>query len=171
MSGKLFLELDQFKSKFRRWIAPSLVNLDSLFEEKLNDAQDWDIAFQMAEKTKKDIYDLSRYWWNIFSFLRKTHLFIFNCNFFFNWSRDDDERIGCFVISLSSFQKEVEYISSRYWDALASSLFTSIKMDADKILFFTSNAIALLQSEPNNPEKLSQTATEFNELLRNTPEV
>jgi len=44
-------------------------------------------------------------------------------------------------------------------------------MDADKILFFTSNAIALLQSEPNNPEKLSQTATEFNELLRNTPEV
>lgn len=61
VSGKLFLELNQFKEKFRRWIAPSLVNLDSLFERKLNDVQDWDIAFQTAEKTKKDVSNLSGY--------------------------------------------------------------------------------------------------------------
>lgn len=60
-SGKLFLELDQFKDQFKVWIAPSLVDLDTKFELELTEPQDWDVAFQLAKKRREEVSNLSRY--------------------------------------------------------------------------------------------------------------
>lgn len=60
-SGKVFKELDQFQEQFKIWIAPALVDLDTLFEQQLNEPQDWDSAFQAAKKKKEEMSSLSRY--------------------------------------------------------------------------------------------------------------
>ncbi len=61
-SGKVFRELDQFQEQFKIWIVPALVDLDTLFEHKLNEPQDWDLAFQAAKKKKEEMSGLSRYY-------------------------------------------------------------------------------------------------------------
>ena len=60
-SCKVFRELDQFQEQFKIWIAPALVDLDTLFENQLNEPQDWDLAFQAAKKKKEEMASLSRY--------------------------------------------------------------------------------------------------------------
>lgn len=59
-SGKMFQELDQIKEKFKDWVVPAVVDLDTQFERELNDPQDWDIAFQAAKKKKEELSTLSR---------------------------------------------------------------------------------------------------------------
>ena len=82
----------------------------------------------------------------------------------------DDEKIGCFIISLKAMQKEIDHIHRRYWEALTSSLYASIHEDALKIDIFTSKAFVLFEN-PSTSEEFSQAMEEFNDLLRSTPEV
>lgn len=79
--------------------------------------------------------------------------------------------MGCFVISLGPLHKEIEYIQRRYWDALTSSLYTSIHKDATAIDTFVSSATTVLSIKPSDSEEFSQASSDFNELLRTTPEV
>ena len=65
-SSKVFKELDQFQEQFKVWIAPALVDLDTLFEHQLNEPQDWDSAFQAAKKKKEEMSSLSRYTLKLF---------------------------------------------------------------------------------------------------------
>ena len=60
-SGKVFRELDQFQEQFKIWIAPALVDLDTLFENQLNEPQDWDLAFQAAKKKKEEYHKRENY--------------------------------------------------------------------------------------------------------------
>jgi dynein heavy chain 2 len=83
----------------------------------------------------------------------------------------DDERVGCFVISLTPLHREIEYIQRRYWDAITSSLYTSIHKDATAIETFISNATVVLNVQLHDVDELSQASSDFNELLRTTPEV
>lgn len=83
----------------------------------------------------------------------------------------DDERVGCFVINLAPIQREIEYIQRRYWDAITSSLYTSIHRDATAIDTFIANATLVLNVQLNDFEEVSQASSDFNGLLRTTPEV
>ncbi len=76
------------------------------------------------------------------------------------------------MISLGPLHREIEYIQRRYWDALTSSLYTSIHKDATAIDTFVSNATTkLLDVQPTDFDEISQASSDFNELLRTTPEV
>ena len=55
------MELDQFKDRFQKWIAPSLVDLEAVFDHEFNEAQDWDTAFQMAQKKQEESSSLAKY--------------------------------------------------------------------------------------------------------------
>lgn len=59
-SGKLFLELNQFKDQFRKWVAPAFVDLDTVFEREMTEPQDWDSALQAAKKKKEELAGLFR---------------------------------------------------------------------------------------------------------------
>lgn len=83
----------------------------------------------------------------------------------------DDEKIGCFIISLNALQREIDHIHRRYWEALTSSLYASIHEDALKIDSFTSKAFILFESPSSNSDEFPQITEDFNELLRSTPEV
>ncbi|KAI9564905.1 hypothetical protein GHT06_008646 [Daphnia sinensis] len=142
-SGKIFKELEQFKEQFKICIAPALVDLDTLVEHELIEPQDWDLAFKAAKKKKEEMSNLS----------------------------SDDERVGCFVISLAPLHREIEYIQRRYWDAITSSLYTSIHRDATAIDTFIANATLVLNVQFNDFEEVSQASSDFNGLLRTTPEM
>ena len=103
----------------------------------------------------------------MFMFIRQIHLFKHN---FFLYS--DDERIGCFVISLGPLQKEINYVCRRYHDALTSSLYTAIHKEAIEIDNFMSKATELLEHQQSaDVEEFSENESRVTELLRTTPEV
>ena len=84
-------------------------------------------------------------------------------------SFSDDEKIGCFIISLAPLYRELEYIHRRFWDALTSSLYVSIYNDCRTVDVFTENGTLLLQNHVDSD--FDEANSQFNELLRSTPEV
>ena len=74
--GKLFSELDQFKEKFKIWIAPGLIDLDNFFEHVLVEPKDWDVAFQAAKKKKEELSNLLRSVRSLFYLIFWPHNFL-----------------------------------------------------------------------------------------------
>lgn len=59
-SGKVFKELEQFKEKFKHWIAPALMDFDATLERTLIESEDWNVAFNEAKKRKNEIVNLAK---------------------------------------------------------------------------------------------------------------
>jgi len=55
------MELDQFKGRFEKWIAPALVDVEDIFDSQLSEPQDWETALQIAKKKQEEASSLSRY--------------------------------------------------------------------------------------------------------------
>ena len=60
-SGQMFIELNNFKAKLEKWIAPALVDLESCMEHHLSEPEDWEKAFQIAKRKNEELASLARY--------------------------------------------------------------------------------------------------------------
>ena len=59
-SAQLFIQLEQFKTRFIPLISPALVDMDAIVAKELTEADDWEIAFQIAKNNKEGLKDLLR---------------------------------------------------------------------------------------------------------------
>ena len=59
-SGKLFVELNQFKDRFEKWIAPAFIDIEDVFDSLLSEPEDWENALQICKKKQEEASNLSR---------------------------------------------------------------------------------------------------------------
>jgi dynein heavy chain 2 len=79
-----------------------------------------------------------------------------------------DEKIECFTISLAPVRAEIDLQNRRYWDALASSLQTSILGEVTTIDKFITESTDALSKQPRSVDEISEAKSAYTQIIKNS---
>lgn len=82
-----------------------------------------------------------------------------------------EERVGCFVISLSCLRTDLESHNRSYWSHLISSLQDSIAQDVVRLQQYVNTSTATLTKQPLTMEQIGQAHISHSDILKQMPEV
>ncbi|KAH8249647.1 hypothetical protein KR032_011100, partial [Drosophila birchii] len=142
-AGELFDKLEDFKTIWLPWIALGCVDVDQLCGIHLNEAADWDRNFRTCKHFSQQLAKLQQ----------------------------AEESIDCIVINVLPLRSDIEYISRRYWEALANSLRTAILTDIALIQEFLQSALQFLQNVPMDEGSISQSGMKYEKIMSELPQV
>ncbi|KAH8263165.1 hypothetical protein KR044_005503 [Drosophila immigrans] len=142
-AAELFDKLEEFKSIWLPWIALGCVDIEQLCGIHLNEAADWDRNFRACKQFSQQLAKLQQ----------------------------SEESIDCIVINVLSLRTDIEYLSRRYWEALANSLRTSILNDMSVVQEFLQNALQFLQNVPMDEGSISQSGMKYEKIMQQLPQI
>ncbi|XP_060645040.1 cytoplasmic dynein 2 heavy chain 1 [Drosophila nasuta] len=142
-AAELFDKLEDFKSIWLPWIALGCVDIEQLCGIHLNEAADWDRNFRACKQFSQQLAKLQQ----------------------------SEESIDCIVINVLSLRTDIEYLSRRYWEALANSLRTSILNDVSVVQEFLQNALQFLQNVPMDEGSISQSGMKYEKIMQELPQI
>ncbi|ALC40164.1 btv [Drosophila busckii] len=142
-AAELFTKLEEYKRIWLPWIALGCVDIDELCSMHLNEAQHWDDNFRACKQFSQQLARLQQ----------------------------TETTIDCFVINLQSLRQDIEQLSRRYWEALASSLRASILQHVETIQQFLQNALQFLQNVPLEESSISQSGMKYEQLKSELPTI
>lgn len=93
---------------------------------------------------------------------------IFFFQFYFSSS---EETIDCFIINILPLRSDIEFISRRYWEALANSLRTSILNDVTTIQEFLQSTFQFLQNVPMDESEITESSVKYGKVITELPKV
>lgn len=115
----LFEELTVFRDKWLPWVALGFLELDEFCRVHLVEWEDWDRNFRECKHLSQQVAKIQT---------------------------TTPERIECFVIDMQPLKMDVEFISRRFWEALANSLRASIVDHLSTLDEFVRAALNTLQT-------------------------
>lgn len=142
-AAELFDKLEDFKRIWLPWIALGCVDVEQLCSIHLNEADDWDRNFRSCKQFSQQLAKLQQ----------------------------SEESIDCIVIDIMPLRSDIEYLSRRYWEALANSLRTSILNDVGSVQEFLQNALQFLQNVPMDEGSISQSGMKYEKIMSELPQV
>ncbi|EDW77285.2 uncharacterized protein Dwil_GK18215 [Drosophila willistoni] len=143
-ANELFDKLEEFKKIWLPWIALGCVDVEQLCGIHLNQAEDWDRNFRSCKHFSQQLAKLQQ----------------------------SEESIDCIVINVLPLRSDIEFISRRYWEALANSLRASILTDVDAIQEFLQNALKFLKNVPMDDEgSISQSSMKYDKIMGDLPTI
>ncbi|KAH8376856.1 hypothetical protein KR093_001749 [Drosophila rubida] len=142
-AAELFDKLEDFKSIWLPWIALGCVDIEQLCAIHLNEAGDWDRNFRACKQFSQQLAKLQQ----------------------------SEESIDCIVINVLSLRTDIEYLSRRYWEALANSLRTSILNDVSVVQEFLQSALQFLQNVPMDEGSISQSGMKYEKIMQELPQI
>ncbi|KAL7738788.1 hypothetical protein ACLKA6_008441 [Drosophila palustris] len=142
-AAELFDKLEDFKSIWLPWIALGCVDVEQLCGIHLNEAADWDRNFRACKQFSQQLAKLQQ----------------------------SEESIDCIVINVLPLRTDIEYLSRRYWEALANSLRTSILNDIGAVQEFLQSALQFLQNVPMDEGSISQSGMKYEKIMSELPQV
>ncbi|KAH8278084.1 hypothetical protein KR026_009737 [Drosophila bipectinata] len=140
---ELFDKLEDFKSIWLPWIALGCIDVEQLCGIHLNEAGDWDRNFKGCKHFSQQLAKIQQ----------------------------AEESIDCIVINVLPLRSEIEMISRRYWEALASSLRSSILADVSLIQEFLQSALQFLQNVPMDEGSISQSGMKYEKIMTELPQI
>ncbi|KAH8413035.1 hypothetical protein KR009_007595, partial [Drosophila setifemur] len=142
-AAELFDKLEDFKTIWLPWIALGCVDVEQLCGIHLNEAEDWDRNFRACKHFSQQLAKIQQ----------------------------AEEAIDCIVINVLPLRSEIEYISRRYWEALANSLRSSILADVSLIQEFLQSALQFLQNVPMDEGSISQSGMKYEKIMSELPQI
>ncbi|XP_016964184.1 cytoplasmic dynein 2 heavy chain 1 [Drosophila biarmipes] len=142
-AAELFDKLEDFKTIWLPWIALGCVDVEQLCGIHLNEAADWDRNFRACKHFSQQFAKLQQ----------------------------AEESIDCIVINVLPLRSDIEYISRRYWEALANSLRTAILTDVSLIQEFLQGALQFLQNVPMDEGSISQSGMKYEKIMSELPQI
>ncbi|XP_017012255.3 cytoplasmic dynein 2 heavy chain 1 [Drosophila takahashii] len=142
-AAELFDKLEDFKTIWLPWIALGCVDVEQLCGIHLNEAADWDRNFRACKHFSQQLAKLQQ----------------------------SEESIDCIVINVLLLRSDIEYISRRYWEALANSLRTAILTDVSLIQEFLQSALQFLQNVPMDEGSISQSGMKYEKIMSELPQI
>ncbi|GLV36076.1 beethoven [Carabus blaptoides fortunei] len=82
-----------------------------------------------------------------------------------------EERVGCFVISLSCLRTDLESHNRSYWSHLISSLQDSIAQDVVRLQQYVNTSTSILTKQPVTMEQIGQAHISHSDILKQMPEM
>lgn len=82
-----------------------------------------------------------------------------------------EERVGCFIVCLSSLRSDLESHNRSYWSQLVASLQDSIAQDVVKLQQYVNNSTASLTKQPLTMEQIGEAHASHNDIMKQMPEV
>ncbi|CAH1986239.1 unnamed protein product [Acanthoscelides obtectus] len=132
---------DQLRKVIEHW--KSWIQLESLDITKLTSWQHWDIHFRASKTFGQETAKLS----------------------------STEERVGCFVISLSRLRSDLESHNRSYWDQLIYSLKDSIAQDVVKLQDYINHSTSALTRQPLTIEEIGESGAVHKNILEEAPMV
>ncbi|XP_030382925.1 cytoplasmic dynein 2 heavy chain 1 [Scaptodrosophila lebanonensis] len=142
-ASQLFSKLADFKRIWLPWIALGCVDVEQLCGIHLSQADDWDRNFRECKHFSQKIAKLQR----------------------------SEESIDCIVIDVLPLRSDIELIGRRYWEALASSLRSSILSDVGVVQEFLQSALQFLQNIPMDEGSITESGMKYEKIMSELPQV
>ncbi|XP_023163173.2 cytoplasmic dynein 2 heavy chain 1 [Drosophila hydei] len=142
-AAELFDKLEDFKRIWLPWIALGCVDVEQLCGIHLNEAADWDRNFRACKQFSQQLAKL----------------------------QTSEESIDCIVINVLPLRTDIEYLSRRYWEALSTSLRSSILNDVSAVQEFLQNALQFLQNVPMDEGSISESGMKYEKIMSELPQI
>lgn len=82
-----------------------------------------------------------------------------------------EERVGCFIVCLSSLRSDLESHNRSYWSQLVTSLQDSIAQDVVKLQQYVNTSTSSLTKQPLTMEQIGEAHASHNDIIKQLPEV
>lgn len=82
-----------------------------------------------------------------------------------------EERVGCFIVSLSSLRSDLESHNRSYWSQLVSSLQDSIAQVVVRLQEYVNTSTAALTKQPLTMEQIGNVHASHADIMKQLPEV
>ncbi|XP_060532310.1 cytoplasmic dynein 2 heavy chain 1 isoform X2 [Cylas formicarius] len=126
---------DQLNSVIKHW--QSWLQVEALDTNNLRNWQDWDLHFRASKTFGQEIAKLP----------------------------NAEEKVGCFLVNLSTLRADLERHNRNYWDQLIYSLKDSIAQDVVKLQNYIDPSTAILTKQPVTVDQIGESRTNYSSIM------
>ncbi|CAD7084661.1 unnamed protein product [Hermetia illucens] len=140
---ELFNKLTELKMLWIPWIALGCVDIEQLCAVHLTKWEDWDESFKACKHFSQEVAKI----------------------------QNTEETIDCFVVNILPLRTDIEAISRRYWEALSTSLKTSILNDVSIIQEYLHSSLQFLQNVPMDEAGIAESGAKYERIVAELPKI
>ncbi|XP_053685293.1 cytoplasmic dynein 2 heavy chain 1 [Sabethes cyaneus] len=139
----VFRELAEFRDSWLPWVSLGMVDLEQLCTVHCTAWQHWDNNFRACKKFSQQIARIQQ----------------------------SEKEIDCLIINYAPLCSDLDAISRRYWDALASTLRTSILDNISTLQEYLTYSFQVLQNIPQDEWGISESSAKYEKIVSDLPKM